>query len=222
MLAMVVAQIVKSRQGPSGQMNQERQDYLKYLSQKRREVRRTAHRQRDAQLFLHPSPDQLQAELDQARRPWFYRDGGVPDSPEGRFEVIGLHAFFVLRRLRALGEPGQALGQEVFDVMFADLDRSLRELGVGDLSVGKHVKRYARFFYGRVAGLEQAFAAGDIWSGRDDGADANTLGQTSFLFLLMAVLGGASFVGAEYKAGTVTTLLTWEPRRTRVMSRVVG
>ncbi|MQS02733.1 type VII secretion protein EccCa, partial [Streptomyces alkaliterrae] len=69
-LAMVIAQIVKSRQGPSGQMNQERQDYLKYLSQKRREVRRTAHKQRDAQLFLHPSPDQLWSIVAEGRRVW--------------------------------------------------------------------------------------------------------------------------------------------------------
>lgn len=96
---------------------------------------------------------------EQARQPAFYRDWGVPDTPEGRFEVLALHAFFVLRRLRGLGEPGRELGQEVFDVMFGDLDLGLRELGVGDLSVGKHVKRYARFFYGRIDGLERALTA---------------------------------------------------------------
>jgi ABC-type transport system involved in multi-copper enzyme maturation permease subunit len=66
-----------------------------------------------------------------------------------------------------------------------------------------------------------AFSPGDIWSSEveDDGSgDANIVGGVSFLFLLMALLGGASFVGAEYKAGTITTLLTWEPRRLRVIA----
>ena len=99
------------------------------------------------------------AVVDRARDPHFYGVWGVPDTPEGRFEVIGLHAFFVLRRLRALGEAGRALGQELFDTMFADMDRGLRELGVSDLRVGKHVRRYARSFYGRIAALEEALAA---------------------------------------------------------------
>jgi ABC-type transport system involved in multi-copper enzyme maturation permease subunit len=65
-----------------------------------------------------------------------------------------------------------------------------------------------------------AFSPGDIWSNEfeDEGnGEANFVGGVSFLFLLMALLGGASFVGAEYKAGTITTLLTWEPRRLRVI-----
>ena len=66
----------------------------------------------------------------------------------------------------------------------------------------------------------QPFDAGDIWSGEEgeDSEDGNTLGQTTFPFLLMAMLGGASMVGAEYKAGTLTPLLTWEPRRGRVIA----
>jgi ABC-2 type transport system permease protein len=64
-----------------------------------------------------------------------------------------------------------------------------------------------------------AFSAGDIWSGDvADSGDANTLLPTSFLFFLMALLGGASLLGAEYKAGTITTLLTWQPRRAHVIA----
>jgi ABC-2 type transport system permease protein len=64
-----------------------------------------------------------------------------------------------------------------------------------------------------------AFSAGDIWSGDvADSGDANTLLPTSFLFLLMGLLGGASFLGAEYRAGTITTLLTWQPRRAFVIA----
>ena len=69
-LAMAIAQIIKARQGPSGQMAQERTDYLKYLSQTRRQVRRTARKQRDAQFFLHPSPDQLWSLVAEGRRVW--------------------------------------------------------------------------------------------------------------------------------------------------------
>lgn len=91
----------------------------------------------------------------QARRPEFYTSCGVPDTVQGRFEMIALHAFLVLRRLRT-GAPDDArLAQDLFDLMFADMDRNLRELGVGDLGVGKRVKALAKSFYGRIAAYDQ-------------------------------------------------------------------
>ena len=75
-----------------------------------------------------------------AREPAFYDRLGVPDTMDGRFGMIGLHAALVMRRLRTAGPEGQPLAQALFDLMFADLDRNLREAGVGDLSVGRHVK----------------------------------------------------------------------------------
>ncbi len=69
-LVMVVAQIVRARKGSSGQMAEARRDYLKYLAQKRREVRRTAHKQRDAQHYLHPAPEQLWALVAEGSRLW--------------------------------------------------------------------------------------------------------------------------------------------------------
>ncbi|NEY31226.1 type VII secretion protein EccCa [Streptomyces sp. PRKS01-65] len=69
-VAMVIAQIVRARKGPSGQMAEARRDYLKYLAQKRREVRRTAHKQRDAQHYLHPAPEQLWALVAEGSRLW--------------------------------------------------------------------------------------------------------------------------------------------------------
>ncbi|GGZ39128.1 type VII secretion protein EccCa [Streptomyces poonensis] len=69
-VAMLVAQIVRARKGPSGQMAEARRDYLKYLAQKRREVRRTAHKQRDAQHYLHPAPEQLWALVAEGSRLW--------------------------------------------------------------------------------------------------------------------------------------------------------
>jgi cytochrome b pre-mRNA-processing protein 3 len=92
-----------------------------------------------------------------ARTPVFYRDLGVPDTPEGRFEMVGLHVALAVRRLRAAGPPAAALGQELFDLMFADMDESLRHLGVGDLKVGGHVKRFAAQFYARLNALDAAF-----------------------------------------------------------------
>jgi cytochrome b pre-mRNA-processing protein 3 len=99
------------------------------------------------------------AVVKQARRSVWYRELGVPDTPEGRFEMIALHAALVLRRLRGEGMAGQALGQQLFDAMFADLDGSLRELGVSDLSVGTYIKRLAGNFYARLAALDEGLSA---------------------------------------------------------------
>jgi cytochrome b pre-mRNA-processing protein 3 len=99
------------------------------------------------------------AVVNQARMPAFYRDLGVPDTPEGRFELVGLHVALVVRRLRAEGAPGSALGQDLFELMFADCDESLRHIGIGDLSVGKQIRRLAGNFYARLKVLDEAFAA---------------------------------------------------------------
>ena len=88
--------------------------------------------------------------VEQARQPVFFAEYGVPDTLDGRFELICLHAFFYLYRLKAERPQAKRLGQYFFDAMFADLDRALREMGTGDLSVGKQVKRMARGFYGRI------------------------------------------------------------------------
>jgi cytochrome b pre-mRNA-processing protein 3 len=98
----------------------------------------------------------------QARHPLFYGQLGVPDTPEGRFEMVALHVALMLRRLGAEGPPGRELGQEVFDLMFADMDASLREIGVGDLSVGRYVKRLAGNFFARVAALDASLARPDL------------------------------------------------------------
>src|SRR5918996_4945158 len=103
----------------------------------------------------HHAEQLYRAVVNQARRAVWYRDLGVPDTPEGRFEMIALHVALVLRRLRREGQAGHALGQLLFDAMFVDLDGSLRELGVSDLSVGRYIKRLAGNFYARLAALDQ-------------------------------------------------------------------
>lgn len=90
-----------------------------------------------------------------ARHPVFYADWGVPDTLDGRFDMISLHAFLVLDRLKGVEEDFR---QGLVDELFADMDRSLREMGVGDLSVGKKVRRMAEVFYGRVAAYDAALA----------------------------------------------------------------
>jgi cytochrome b pre-mRNA-processing protein 3 len=99
--------------------------------------------------------------VEQARRPDFFTAGGVPDTVAGRFELICLHAFFFLHRLKSEQPQAKALGQRFFDAMFTDFDRSLREMGTGDLSVGREVRRMAEAFYGRIAAYEGGLAEGD-------------------------------------------------------------
>jgi len=99
----------------------------------------------------------------QARRKEFYIRLGVPDSIDGRFDMIAVHAFLVLHRLKNAASVTKDLGQEFFDVMFEDMDRNLREMGVGDLGVGKRVKDMAQAFYGRIAAYEKALeVSGDL------------------------------------------------------------
>jgi cytochrome b pre-mRNA-processing protein 3 len=99
--------------------------------------------------------------VEQARQPVFFTDYGVPDTLDGRFELICLHAFLYLHRLKAERPQSRRVCQLFFDRMFADFDRSLREMGIGDLSVGKHVKRMARGFYGRILAYEEGLAEDD-------------------------------------------------------------
>ena len=89
----------------------------------------------------------------QARDPILYTACGVADTLDGRFDLIVLHVVPLMRRLRQCDEGGRQLSQALFDVMFDDMDQSLREMGVGDLRVGKRVKQMARAFYGARHGL---------------------------------------------------------------------
>ena len=94
----------------------------------------------------------------QSRRPEFYRDLGVADTLDGRFDMLTLHAMLILRRFKSEPDRTAKTGQDLFDHMFFDMDRSLREIGVGDLSVGKRVKQMSSAFLGRVVAYEQGFA----------------------------------------------------------------
>src|SRR5438034_256350 len=99
--------------------------------------------------------------VEQARQPGFFNANGVPDTLDGRFELICLHAFLFLHRLKREAPPAERLGQRLFDTMFADFDRSLREMGTGDLIVGREVKRMAQAFFGRIDAYERGLSGGD-------------------------------------------------------------
>ena len=92
--------------------------------------------------------------VEQARAPVFYRDLGVPDTQDGRFEMISLHVVLILRRMKQVAGENTDLAQNLFDAMFSDMDRCLRELGSGDLGVAPRVKKMARAFYGRISAYD--------------------------------------------------------------------
>jgi cytochrome b pre-mRNA-processing protein 3 len=98
--------------------------------------------------------------MEQARHPWFFSYGGLPDTVEGRFEALALHAWLVMRRLAThrAASDARAISQALFDLMCADIDRALRELGVSDLKVGDQVKLFVSHYQGRIAAYETALA----------------------------------------------------------------
>lgn len=96
-----------------------------------------------------------------ARDPVFYQRLQVPDTMDGRFDMVGLYVFLVIHRLRDEGDTGKALGQAVFDAMFHDMDFNLREIGVSDMRVGKTMKGMWEAFHGRSANYAAPLLAGD-------------------------------------------------------------
>jgi cytochrome b pre-mRNA-processing protein 3 len=96
--------------------------------------------------------------VSQARKPQFYVDLGVPDTTDGRFDMILLHAYLLFRRLKDDGDRANEISQSVFDLMFADMDQNLREMGVGDIGVSHRIKGMIKAFYGRVSVYDKGVA----------------------------------------------------------------
>jgi cytochrome b pre-mRNA-processing protein 3 len=94
----------------------------------------------------------------QAREPLFYRALEVPDTVDGRFDMVLLHLWIVLSRLKQRDDEG--LSQLLFDHFCSDMDANLREMGVGDLTVPKRMQAFGEAFYGRSAAYDRALAAG--------------------------------------------------------------
>lgn len=104
----------------------------------------------------------------QARSPELYGVSKAPDTVDGRFDILAVHVHIVLRRLRQEGVARDEIGQSLFDLFFADMDQAMRELGVGDLGVGKRIRKMAQAFYGRAAAYDKAM-------GKDAPADARCI-----------------------------------------------
>lgn len=100
------------------------------------------------------------AAVAQARQPALYTALAAPDTLEGRFELIVLHVHLLCRRLGKLGAEGSGLAQAVFDAMFRDMDRNLRELGVSDPSMSRRIKAMLEAYYGRIKAYDAALAEG--------------------------------------------------------------
>ncbi|MSP03287.1 MAG: ubiquinol-cytochrome C chaperone [Acetobacteraceae bacterium] len=149
-----------------------------------------------------------------ARDPWLYLKLSVPDTLDGRFDMIGLYTFLVIQRLKREPSPGPDLAQAVFDAMFSDMDINLREMGVGDLSVGRKVRVMWEAFHGRAAAYAEAMERADhealeaalrrnVWRG--EGVDASPVRAMGRLVLAQeACLSGQDL--ASLRGGTVVFL----------------
>lgn len=95
--------------------------------------------------------------VEQARNPEFFTRYGVPDTLDGRFDMITLHMFLVTARLKKENTPeALELLRAVSEVFFSDMDRSLREMGSSDTGVGKRIKKMSQAFYGRLLAYQTA------------------------------------------------------------------
>ncbi len=119
-----------------------------------------------------PAGELYAATVRQARSPGFYEALGVPDTLDGRFDILLVHIHAVLRRLKDIGAGAATaserrritrFAQRVHDHMMADMENNLRQLGTGDLAVGKRVKEMASALYGRM----------EAYDGGLDGDDAS-------------------------------------------------
>ena len=119
-----------------------------------------------------PAEALYQMALSTSRTPSFYLEYGAEDTIDGRFDVLCLCVSLVMYRLRKIvrqqgdaSQSAQDISQKLYDIMFADMDLTLREMGVGDLGVAKRVKIMSEAFAGRLAAYSSAF----------DELDASTL-----------------------------------------------
>jgi len=136
---------------------------------------------------------------ERARRPVLFMLYGVPDTIDGRFEMLCLHAYAVFHGLKGKGPDAEALSQAIYDAMFADLDGSLRELGAADIGVGKRIKAMTEALNGRIqaydrdAELEQAIRRNVYRTATP--SDEQVRWMASYLRTIRAAMTRASFQG---------------------------
>lgn len=108
-------------------------------------------------LFWQADPDReigralYKSIANQARSPEFYTRFAVPDTIDGRFDVLVLHGFAVMAALKECGKDGERIGTHLATAIFESLEEALRELGSGDIGISRRIKAMANAFYGRLA-----------------------------------------------------------------------
>jgi len=110
---------------------------------------------------LHAAHDLYAKIVAQARRAEFYEELGVPDTLDGRFDMVALHLFLVMHRLKGQGAQADARSRRLFEVVTSDFERSLRELGVGDQGIARRVTAMVGGVKGRVVAYDAAVAGDD-------------------------------------------------------------
>jgi cytochrome b pre-mRNA-processing protein 3 len=144
----------------------------------------------------------------QAREPVFYRELGVPDTVNGRFDLLLLHLWLLLRRIRPI-EGGAELAQALFDRFCDDMDANLREMGVGDLTVPKRMQAFGEAFYGRMAAYDMALTEGEaalaqalcknILNGEKIGQARQLASYATAAIAALAKSDGAALLGASFR-----------------------
>ena len=155
------------------------------------------------------------AAVAEARQPRLYADLGAPDTPEGRFELYTLHVLLLIERLRGEGPAAAEASQALFDTYLSALDHGLRELGVGDTSVGKKMRRLGEAFYGRGKSYDAAVAAAP-----DEAPLAAFLKRTAFEgatggkpdALARELLGKRAVLAAQPTEALLAGQVDWEMR----------
>lgn len=124
---------------------------------------------------------------EQARSSWFFDEAGVPNTLDGRFELLVLHVFLWIDRMKKEDNYDlayEAVTEQLLEVMFDDLDAGLREVGVGDTGVPRRIKAMAEALYGRIEAYEDALSSKqavhvalqrNVYNGEGDESDINRL-----------------------------------------------
>lgn len=99
--------------------------------------------------------------VQQSRCETFYQQYGVVDTMEARLDMIMLHSFLVLHRFKSDFDKSEDMGQKLFDIIFKDMDRNLRELGIGDVGISIRIKKMVESFYGRISAYQEGLEQGD-------------------------------------------------------------
>lgn len=98
----------------------------------------------------------------QSRARVFYQQLGVPDTVDGRFDMVALHTFLIFQRLKGQGDRSAILSQALYDTLIKDMEASLRQLGAGDIGVGKRIRVMTEALQGRIKAYEVALAGSHL------------------------------------------------------------